>query len=138
MTPGLHRSLARSPQWLQFGTVGAAAAGTHLLVVALLVHLAGLHPLLANVLGFLAAFGVSYNGHARFTFAASGARGWATASRYFAVACLSFVGNELLYAAALAWLPLNYLASLVLVLLLVAVATFALSKTWAFRRRGPP
>lgn len=123
------------PQWLLFALVGGAAALTHLLVVAALVRLGGLHPLLANVLGFLLAFGVSYQGHARLTFAASGARGWATAGRFFLVASLAFVVNEALYALALAWLPLDYFWSLVLVLLVVAAGTFVLSKTWAFRAR---
>lgn len=122
------------PQKLQFALVGAAAAATHLIVVMLLVQTLAMPPLAANVLAFLLAFVVSYNGHALLTFAASGARGWAVLARYFGVACLSFVGNELLYAAALHWLPWHYLASLFLVLLLVAVLTFVLSKFWAFKK----
>lgn len=124
------------PQWLQFVLVGCAAASTHLLVVALLVHFAGMVPLAANVLGFLVAFVVSYHGHALFTFSSAQVTGWAVAGRYFLVACLSFVVNELLYAAALRWLGWNYLLSLFLVLLLVAVGTFLLSKFWAFKARS--
>ena len=124
------------PQWLQFVLVGGAAATTHLLVVGLLVHFAGMAPLAANVLGFLVAFVVSYHGHARFTFVQAQARGRAVAARYFAVACLSFVVNELLYAIALRWLGWNYLLSLFLVLLVVAVGTFVLSKFWAFKARS--
>lgn len=122
------------PQGLQFALVGGAAAATHLLAVALWVHWAGMAPLVANGLGFLVAFVVSYNGHAWLTFSCSGARGWSVTGRYFAVASLSFAVNELLYAAALHWLGWNYLVSLLLVLLLVAVGTFVLSKTWAFKR----
>ena len=129
---GLQR-LQQLPQGLQFVLVGGAAAATHLLAVALLVHWAGMAPLAANGLAFLVAFVVSYNGHALLTFARAQARGWAVVGRYFAVASLSFVVNELLYAAALRWLDFNYLVSLLLVLLLVAVGTFILSKTWAFK-----
>ena len=125
--------LRRCPQTLQFALVGAAAAASHLAAVALLVPAFDLAPLLANVLAFLLAFVVSYNGHRLLTFASSGARGWAVLARFFAVACLSFVGNELLYAAALHWLPWHYLVSLAAVLLLVALLTFVLSKFWAFR-----
>ena len=121
------------PQLVQFGLVGGSAAATHLLVVAIVVALTGLPPLWANVLGFLVAFIVSYNGHAALTFSQAQARGWATVARFFAVACGSFVANELLYAAALRWLPWNYLASLALVLVLVAAGTFVLSKFWAFK-----
>lgn len=130
--------LLRLPQALQFVLVGAAAAATHLLAVAALVALLGMAPLVANVLAFLVAFVVSYNGHALLTFAASGARGPAVVLRYFAVASLGFAANELLYAAALHWLHWHYLASLVLVLLLVAAGTFVLSKFWAFRARVTP
>lgn len=121
------------PQLLQFGLVGGSAAATHLLVVGVVVLLTGMPPLWANVIGFLVAFVVSYNGHAALTFSAAQARGWATVARFFVVACASFVANELLYALALHWLPWNYLWSLALVLVLVAVGTFVFSKFWAFK-----
>ncbi len=130
---GVVARLRRLPQALRFALVGGAAAATHLLAVAAWVRLAGLAPLAANVLAFLVAFVVSYQGHAWLTFAESGARGAPVAARYFAVACLSFAVNEALYAAALHWLPWHYLASLLLVLLVVAAGTFLLAKFWAFR-----
>lgn len=124
------------PQGLQFVLVGGSAAATHLAVVGLLVALWGLPPLGANVLGFLVAFIVSYNGHAWLTFAVAQVRGWGTVARFFAVACLSFVANELLYAAALHWLDWHYFWSLAAVLVLVAIGTFVLSKFWAFKARA--
>lgn len=130
------QGLLRLPQGLQFVLVGGAAAATHLMAVALWVHWAGMAPLVANGLAFLMAFVVSYNGHAFLTFARARARGWAVVGRYFAVASLSFAVNELLYAAALRWLNCNYLVSLLMVLMLVAVGTFALSKIWAFKTPG--
>lgn len=124
--------LRRLPQALQFVLVGGCAAATHLAVVALLVQGAGMAPLQANVLAFLVAFVVSYNGHALFTFVQAGARGWSVVVRYFAVACASFVANELLYWVALHWLGWHYFWSLALVLVLVAVGTFVFAKFWAF------
>lgn len=129
--------LQRLPQGLQFIFVGGAAAATHLAVVGLLVALSGMPPLGANVLAFLVAFTVSYAGHARLTFARTQARGPAVAARYFAVACLSFAANEVLYYIALHWLHWHYFWSLAGVLVLVAVATFVLSKCWAFKARTP-
>ena len=135
----LWRWLRHWPQPLQFILVGAVAAGTHLGVVVILVQGLGLSPLLANVPAFCLAFGVSYNGHARLTFGRSGARGPAVAGRYFLVASLSLLLNELLYAWALHGLGWPYVWALLLVLLLVAVLTFVLSKYWAFaRQRGGP
>mgnify|MGYP000910981670 CR=1 FL=1 len=130
--------LRQLPQLLQFALVGGAAAATHLAVVWALVASTGMAPLAANVLAFLVAFVVSYNGHALLTFSAAQAHGWGVVARFFAVACLSFVVNEVLYAAALRWLPWHYVLSLALVLVLVAVGTFVLSKFWAFKARSAP
>lgn len=131
----LLQRLQQLPQLLQFVLVGGSAAATHLAVVGILVALTGMPPLWANVLGFLVAFVVSYNGHALLTFAAAQVRGWATVLRFFAVACLSFVANEILYAIALHWLHWHYFWSLAAVLVIVAVGTFVLSKFWAFKAR---
>lgn len=130
------QALGRLPQSLRFVLVGGAAAATHLLAVGLLVGRFEMRPLLANVLAFLLAFVVSYNGHAWLTFAESGQRGWAAAARFFAVACLSFAVNELLYYLALDWLHWHYFWSLAAVLVLVAIGTFVLSKFWAFKAPG--
>lgn len=131
-----HTRLQQLPQAVQFVGVGGAAAATHLAVVFLLVQGLAMAPLAANVLAFLVAFVVSYNGHALFTFASGAARGWSVVAKYFAVACLSFGVNEVLYWIALHWLHWHYFWSLLGVLVLVAVGTFVLSKFWAFR--APP
>lgn len=133
MIAQLLQRLRRLPQLLQFVLVGGTAAATHLAVVGLLVALLGMPPLAANVLAFLVAFVVSYNGHALFTFSAARARGWPVVARFFAVACLSFVANELLYYIALNWLHWHYFWSLAAVLVLVAIGTFIMSKFWAFK-----
>lgn len=125
--------LRRLPQLLQFVLVGGSAAATHLAVVGLLVSLGGMLPLWANVLAFLVAFVVSYNGHALLTFSAAQARGWPVVAKFFAVACLSFVANEVLYYIALNWLHWHYFWSLAAVLVLVAIGTFVMSKFWAFK-----
>ena len=125
--------LRRLPQLLQFVLVGGSAAATHLAVVGLLVSLGGMPPLRANVLAFLVAFVVSYNGHALLTFSAAQARGWPVVAKFFAVACLSFVANEALYYIALNWLHWHYFWSLAAVLVLVATGTFVMSKFWAFK-----
>ena len=130
----LLQKLRSLPQLIQFVLVGGAAAATHLAVVGLLVTFAGLAPLHANVLAFLIAFVVSYNGHALLTFSSAQVRGWAVMAKFFAVACLSFAANEFLYYIALHWLHWHYLPSLFAVLLVVAVVTFVAAKFWAFAR----
>ena len=133
MIVGALQRLRRLPQLLQFVLVGGSAAATHLAVVGLLVSLLSLPPLGANVLAFLVAFVVSYNGHALLTFSAAQARGWPVVAKFFAVACLSFVANEALYYIALNWLHWHYFWSLAAVLVLVAIGTFVMSKFWAFK-----
>jgi putative flippase GtrA len=121
----------RTASIVAFGFVGAAAALVHFLVVGLLAPL-GAHPLAANVVAFLVAFGVSFFGHSRWSFPAR--RAWLGAlPRFLAVAVSSFVANEILYALLLWFTPLGYREALVIVLILVASATFVASKHWAFR-----
>lgn len=119
-----------------FGLVGTAAALVHFLVVSLLVPV-GLHPLVANVAAFAVAFGVSFAGHARWTFPASGRARPRALHRFFAVAVSSFAANELLYALLLQFTVLGYRQSLLVVLLLVASLTFVASKYWAFADEPP-
>jgi len=116
-----------------FIAVGTAAALTHLSVVAAAVELGALRPLAANVIGFGIAFFVSFTGHARWTFPIDRDRFAAARTRFFAVAFTGFALNQTAYAQALQLAgPDYYLHALAAVLLGVAVATFLLSKLWAF------
>ncbi len=116
-----------------FVAVGCAAGATHLAVVATVVELLGLKPLAANVIGFAVAFLVSFGGHARFTFPIAPQRFAAARARFFAVAFTGFVLNQAAYAVALDLFgPRYYLPLLAGVILSVSVATFLLSKLWAF------
>lgn len=117
---------------LRFIFVGISALLTHWLVVRLLVPLAGLHPLLANVIAFLVAFNVSYFGHRHLTFQASERSHRQTLPRFATVAASSFLLNEAMYWALLSFTPLRYDIAMLLVLGSVAVLTYLLGKFWAF------
>lgn len=127
--------MARPParQLFWFGATGAAAAATQLLAVMVLVESGGLAPLLANGFGFLVAFGVSYLGHRHLTFSAHDVMTARSLPRFFLVAVLGFLLNELLFALLLTQTALPYWFALALVLLAVAVITFVMSRGWAFR-----
>lgn len=107
------------------------AMAVHWLMVRLLVP-AGLAPLIANVIGFAVAFNVSYFGHRNWTFGSTANHG-DTFWRFLTVALASFALNEVLYFMLLRFTRLNYEIALAIVLVTVAVLTFVLSKTWAFR-----
>jgi len=115
-----------------FVGVGCAAALTHWLVAVFCVETLGLPPLLANAAGWLVAFNVSLFGHYHLSFRHRAASFRQAALRFFGVAALAFACNELAYAALLHVSSLAYDVALVLVLVLVAVLTFVLSRWWAF------
>lgn len=121
-------------QLFRFGCIGAAAAALHMGVVALLVPL-GLHPLLANIAGFVTAFNVSYLGHRFWSFGnrttLSHKR---SVMRFWVIAVTSFAINEALFFLFLHYTTLPYLAALFLVLILVTPITFILSRVWAFAK----
>lgn len=119
-------------QLFRFGCVGVLAMALHLAVVSALVPL-GVPPLWANVLAFAVAFQVSYFGHRSWTYRATG--GGAAYGRMLMVSLASFALNEPMYACLLKYAPFfDYRVSLALVLVAVAIFTFAGSRFWVFAR----
>jgi putative flippase GtrA len=121
-----------------FIAVGCMAAAVHLIAVMLLVSQLAWHPLVANVVAWLAAFCVSFAGHWHLTFPRSGAPLARAASRFLAISAAGFAINEAAYAVLLhiagtRW----YAVILFFVLVAVAFMTWLLSSKWAFRGTGP-
>ncbi len=119
-----------------FIAVGCAAGLTHMTVVALLVELAGWHPLVSNVAAFCVAFCVSASGHSRLTFPQPPAQRAEACRRFAILAITSFTLNQSIYAYALdVFGERLYLPILAVVVLGVAVFTFTMSRIWAFALR---
>src|SRR5690606_28322533 len=85
------QKLVRQLAW--FIAVGCAAAATHWLVVVTAVSATGLAPLIANVIGWLVAFGVSFAGHYHLTFKHHRAPVAQAVRPFFAVWALAFAVN---------------------------------------------
>ena len=100
----------------------------------MLVEHAGWRPLLANVLGWLIAFSVSFSGHHRWTFRDHGAPVGRSALRFFAISAGGFTINEGAYALLLSWSGLRYDLVLACVLVAGAGGTYFWSRHWAFNR----
>lgn len=117
---------------LGFVAVGAGAALVHFAMVVLLVGGLSWTPLQSNVIAFCCAFAFSHYGHRHISFAATAAFHdslW----RWGLVSLAGFAVNHGLYWYALRTFPqIGYYWLLIAVMLLVAVATYALGKLWAF------
>ncbi len=118
----------------RFVAVGCAAAAVHWAVVVVMVSQWGWQPLIANVLGWLLAFTVSFAGHQQLTFRDRQVPVWSSLGRFFVVSAGGFCVNELTYALLLGWSGQRYDLVLATVLLGVAIVTFLLSRHWVFLR----
>lgn len=119
-----------------FVLVGCMAATTHWLVAVGCVECFHIKPLVANLVGWLTAVMVSFTGHYRLTFRHQVGELWPAAWRFFIVSALGFAVNESAYAFLLMNTKLDYEVLLFCVLVAVAVLTFVLSRSWAFRNKS--
>lgn len=123
-------------QYLPFIIVGMAASLTHYTVALWSYYWWGnIAAINSNWLGFLAAFPVSYLGHRFWTFQATTMKHPQAILKFFVVALLSFLGNQGLLWLGLQTTPLPFWLLLAIVMLLIALLTYALSKYWVFTKK---
>lgn len=117
----------------RFGVVGIAATALHIGMVWSLLSHTTLPALLANLIAFLCAFGLSFTGNYIWTFSAPGFPGRAM-RRFFLISLTAFMANSTLLAAILAsgWLSPRLAA--VASAAVVPGITFLASRLWGFRR----
>ncbi len=121
-------------QIIKFVVVGSIAALIHLTILHLLVIHFLLTPLIANAIAFTVAFVVSYTGQSLWTFNHKKHSHKSAALRFLSTQLLcSFALNQGLYALLLRLTDLNYLLASVIALVTVPLATYSLSKYWAFK-----
>jgi putative flippase GtrA len=122
--------LSASTFW--FLAVGGSAALTHMAVFALTQG--RMLAELANALGFLIAFFVSFAGHRLLSFKDAGTSVGTSLGRFAITALAGFASNELVFMLLLRGLGLPALLALFVALLFAAGQTFVFSRFWAFRR----
>lgn len=125
--------LTRSVSW--FACVGALAALVHYVVAVGLEGYWQVPPGWANIVGFGFAFPVSYIGHRTWSFPESNKTHQHTLPRFLTVAILGFVANQTLVLLSLRYTALPFWLILAVVMVLVAVSTYLLSRFWAFSHR---
>ena len=117
--------------------VGASAALTHMAVFTVVLILAPtLWPEMANVVGFLVAFFVSFLGHRRLSFQDAGTSLMQSFLRFAATAVAGFVTNETVFILLFRLLGLPTWVALISGIVVSAVQTFVLSRFWAFKRNA--
>ena len=115
-----------------FLAVGGTAALVHMGVFALMQgHML---PELANALGFVIAFGVSFAGHRWLSFKDATTSVRTSLGRFAVTALAGFASNELIFALLLRVAGLPALVALFVALVFAAGQTFLFSRFWAFRR----
>ncbi len=115
-----------------FLAVGGSAALTHMGIFAM-AH-ARMLPELANALGFVVAFFVSFTGHRLLSFKDTRTSVATSLGRFALTALAGFASNELVFSLLLRALQLPALPALWVALVLAAGQTFVLGRFWAFRR----
>jgi len=121
-----------------FLVVGCLAGLAHYVTTLSLNGLAAVPAGIANAFGFLLAFPVSYFGHRRLSFAGAGVPHRRALPRLFTVSALAFMGNQALLLALLRYTGLPLSIALAIVLGVVALSTFILSRAWVFARHPAP
>lgn len=101
----------------------------------LLATFAGIDPMVAMTLVFIAATGLGYQLHSRVSFRGHDAKGGAAArsARFFTVNILGFVSNQFFV-----WLLVKHLGGptwwpVLPILFVTPLLTFALNRQWVFR-----
>lgn len=117
--------------FLRFLIVGVFAAIIHLGLVVILVELLAFKPLLANIFGFACAFQASYWGHATFTFQGHSATHLRATLKLLTLQLINLMINEYLFYFFLS-LHIPYALALFLVLAIMPVFTFTISKYFIF------
>jgi putative flippase GtrA len=120
----------RSGLW--FIGVGATASLIHMLVFALAES--HIWPELANAMGFLVAFFVSFLGHRFLSFADTGTAVRTSLLRFAVTALAGFSTNEAVFVVLFRHAGWPSLLALFAGLVIAAAQTFVLSRFWAFKR----
>lgn len=126
-------TLKLSHRLTYFIGIGGIATLAHILMVLGMVSGNIFQPLIANIIAYLIAFNISFFGHKYFTFSKLDDQKKLSLPHFFIVAGTAGLINEGLYFLFLNYTSINYIISLILVLGMVAVYTYLLSRFWACR-----
>jgi len=115
----------------RFALVGIAATAVHMLVVWLLIETTSLPVLVANLIAFLTAFGISFTGNYVWTFGSPG-RPVTAMRRFFLISGGAFSANSMVLALLTIadWLQPTVAAALAAAV--IPLITYVASRLWGF------
>jgi putative flippase GtrA len=116
-----------------FAIIGLLASCVHYVVAVVFELMHFTSPAMANVTGFLLAFPVSYLGHTKFSFAGHTATHQQALPKFFGVALTGFLINQAMLLNTLHFTSLPFWFVLGVVMVVVAISTYLLSRFWAFK-----
>lgn len=124
-------------QYFKFGTVGLSATLVHVLMFVAMMEILAIRPLLSNLLAFSVAVSVSFAGHFHWTFRPGSVehRGRPKSEalmKFFPAAFLGLALNSMAVYFLIDTLALPYVYALVVMIVVVPIIVFLLSKHWAF------
>jgi putative flippase GtrA len=119
----------------RFSLVGATATIVHIGVAMGAVAVAGTNPTVGSMIGFVAAFLVSYVGHFRFTFAVAG-RYRDYLSKFAVNSLASFILSTGAVWVATAILGVDYRPALIALAVIVPICNYLVNRFWVFLQPG--
>jgi putative flippase GtrA len=129
---GLAEELSRIAR---FSAVGVIATVVHIGVAMIAVASAGVNPTVGAMFGFLSAFIVSYVGHFRFTFVASGRYGDYLV-KFVVTSLASFMLSTSAVWLATIVLGVDYKLALIALAIIVPVCNYLVNRFWVFLEPG--
>lgn len=121
----------RSGVW--FVIIGGISSILHYIIAVGLVNFLFLVPEYSNVVGFLCALPVSYLGHKKISFRCHKTRHSESLPKFMLVSISGFVANQLLVMLCLHFTSVPFWLSLALIMFIIAISTYLLSRFWAFK-----
>jgi putative flippase GtrA len=123
-------------QMFKFGVVGLTASLIHVGVFLLCIETFSVRPLVANCIAFCVALPSAFTGHYYWTFNKGRDIEFKVIHtyfrRYFCTALFGFSMNSLVVAVVVNTMHMSHLYAMLLMITVVPVATFAISRSWAF------
>lgn len=116
-----------------FLLIGSSATAAHWLAAVAAVEVGQQRPAIANVIGWMLGFFISFSGHYTLTFRHQPKTLLTAIWRFGLVSAGGFLANQFAFMSLLNYTPLPYYLLLALILISVAAVSFFFSRSWAFR-----